>query len=98
MTRHLLYALAIAANGLLCGCIDDSGDTELATSTAESSILPHDYVRNSAGIAQTYSPLGSLRELEATNAFFKNMGTSGRTCVSCHSAEGGWTPSASKEL
>jgi cytochrome c peroxidase len=55
-------------------------------------------VRNPAGIAEEYSPLGSLAELEANNAFFKNLGTSGRTCASCHGFEGGWTASASADL
>ncbi|MBX3160471.1 MAG: hypothetical protein KF773_31185 [Deltaproteobacteria bacterium] len=53
---------------------------------------------NDTGVAETYSLLGSLPYLKANNAFFKNMGTSGRTCASCHSAPGGWTPSASQEL
>jgi hypothetical protein len=93
MARQLLYALAIT----LFGCTQTEEDVSTTTSLSRHRLTPQQ-VENSSGIAETYSLLGTLPELEATNAFFKNMGTTGRTCISCHAARGGWTPSASQEL
>jgi hypothetical protein len=96
MARQLLYALAITANAFLFGCTDPEAE-DVSTTTSMSRLTPQQ-VANSSGIAETHSLLGTLPELEANNAFFKNMGTTGRTCKSCHAAAGGWTPSASQEL
>jgi cytochrome c peroxidase len=93
MSRGLLLPLAITTTHFLLGCTDEPVDV-----STEESELTTQQVANPAGAAETYSPLGSLHYLRAHNAFFKNMGTSGRTCESCHAAAGGWTPSASQEL
>ena len=86
--------LTLASVTPLIGCAAEPAEV----STTESAVSAHQYVQNRSGTAETYSLLGPMAELEATNAFFKDMGTNGRTCVSCHSAAGGWTPSASDEL
>ena len=89
------YTLLTVTTCLSVGCVDFSDE-----STSEHRLTPNgpQQVANSHGLAESYSPLGTLEYLEANNAFFKNLGTSGRTCKSCHAPEGGWTPSASQEL
>jgi cytochrome c peroxidase len=90
MSRRLLSTFAIT----IIGC----ADTVVDTTTTEALQLTPDQVRNSNGIAETHSLLGSLPDLKANNAFFKNMGTTGRTCESCHGPAGGYTPSNAQEL
>ena len=99
MSRSVFVPLAISilVSG---GCIDSVGD-DGETTQASNGHHHHDnpqQTRNSAGIAEAYSPLGSLEELEANNAFFADLGTSGRTCASCHGFEGGWTTSHAQML
>jgi cytochrome c peroxidase len=87
------------------GCIDtsfdDEGDTPTESEARQESGHHHldpGQVRNGAGIAAAYSPLGTLAYLEQTNPFFADLGTSGRTCASCHGFEGGWTTSHAQLL
>lgn len=40
------------------------------------------------GLVQTFSVTGAL---DMGSPFFKNLGTNGRTCASCHQASDGWT-------
>jgi len=98
--RSVIFRLAISSV-MLSGCIDNAPDEVGQTQQAEREDHDHlgaQQVRNRAGIAEEYSPLGTLAELETTNAFFKNLGTSGRTCESCHGFAGGWTASAAREV
>jgi cytochrome c peroxidase len=44
--------------------------------------------RNATGVSQTVSTTGPL---DRNNAFFKSLGTNGRSCDSCHQATEGWT-------
>ncbi|HLQ36841.1 MAG TPA: hypothetical protein VK348_03505 [Planctomycetota bacterium] len=48
--------------------------------------------RNASGYATTISTAGHI---DLTNEFFRNLGTNGRRCVSCHLPSAGWsiTPS-----
>jgi hypothetical protein len=91
--RSAIFAITICL--LPVGCTDETDDQ---ATTIQDSRHESDRFRNAAGYAENYSPLGSLAHQRRTNAFFKNLGTSGRTCESCHGAAGGWTPSASDEL
>lgn len=43
---------------------------------------------NPSGFAATYSTDGSV---DLGNEFFQNLGTNGRSCVSCHQPQEGWT-------
>ena len=43
---------------------------------------------NPSGFAATYSTAGSI---DLNNAFFKSLGTNGRSCASCHLPGEGWT-------
>jgi cytochrome c peroxidase len=92
MSRTLVFALTVIAGQFASAC------TESLDVSIEESALITQQVTNYAGTAETYSLLGSLSELQANNAFFKNMGTTGRTCGSCHAPAGGWTPSAARQL
>jgi hypothetical protein len=98
MARRELFQAAISLV-MFAGCadaVDDEGETQEA-STGHSHSNPQQ-TKNSAGVAEAYSPLGSLGELEATNPFFADLGTTGRTCASCHGFEGGWTTSAARQM
>ena len=44
------------------------------------------------GRVATFTP--GVATITANNAFFKNMGTNGRTCFTCHQPQTGWTISA----
>ena len=102
MARRLSLRIAVSLL-VSAGCVDSSieDDTPDENATTQESRRHHlgpQQARNSAGVAEAYSPLGTLAELEANNAFFADLGTTGRTCVSCHGLEGGWTTSAAQEL
>ena len=45
-----------------------------------------------SGAVATLQPNGPT--LTASNAFFQDLGTNGRTCFTCHQPEDGWTVSA----
>ncbi|HKV53793.1 MAG TPA: hypothetical protein VJN94_04040, partial [Candidatus Binataceae bacterium] len=45
-----------------------------------------------SGQVGTYQPDGAT--LTAQNPFFRNLGTNGRTCFTCHQPQNGWTISA----
>lgn len=103
MPRSALFGLAISFL-MTAGCIDtfEEGIDVETESEVEQSTWGHHHnpqqTRNRAGIAEAYSPLGSLAHLEATNPFFADLGTNGRTCASCHGFEGGWTTSHAQKL
>jgi len=48
--------------------------------------------RDPSGEVATFQPNGAT--FTFNNAFFKNLGTNGRTCFTCHQGESGWTVSA----
>jgi cytochrome c peroxidase len=51
--------------------------------------LPNNFpFPNSSGFAATYSTDGFI---DLGNEFFQNLGTNGRSCVSCHQPQEGWT-------
>ena len=45
-----------------------------------------------SGLIATYQPGGRTRT--ASNPFFRNLGTNGRTCFTCHQPQTGWSVSA----
>jgi len=47
---------------------------------------------DASGNVATFQP--GVATVTAHNAFFKNMGTNGRTCFTCHQPQDGWTISA----
>ena len=47
-----------------------------------------DEMPSPTGRFQTYSTTGSI---DQTNAFFLSLGTNGRSCVTCHQPQDGWT-------
>ena len=62
-------------------------------SQATPNIIPNLEVDCDArGNVATFQP--GAATVTAHNAFFKNMGTNGRTCFTCHQPQDGWTISA----
>ena len=55
-------------------------------------ILAFDVSPNPSGLLATFQPNGLI--LTASNAFFANLGTNGRTCMTCHQPQNGWTISS----
>jgi cytochrome c peroxidase len=47
---------------------------------------------DATGVVATYQPAGPT--FTAQNAFFKDLGTNGRTCFTCHQPQEGWSFSA----
>jgi cytochrome c peroxidase len=58
------------------------------TLTGKSQTVVVSTARNATGVAQTVSTTGPL---DRNNAFFKSLGTNGRSCDSCHQPTEGWT-------
>ena len=59
------------------------------TSPSEPSFSPNNLpFRNSSGFHATFSTAGSI---DLRNEFFQSLGTNGRSCVSCHRLEEGWS-------
>jgi cytochrome c553 len=48
--------------------------------------------KDPSGMIATFQPSGATQT--ATNAFFQNLGSNGRTCFSCHEPQDGWSLSA----
>lgn len=96
--KWYLYTPLASAIALSAGCTNLEPSTSVAERGSRRPPLTPGQVRNSAGVAETYSLLGPIEEVMATNSFFKDMGTNGRVCGSCHGEEGGWTASASQAL
>jgi len=86
--RRFLLTAAVGLALLSAGC-GGSGSSASNTSsgqTASSGQLPPS--SNSSGQFTTFSTNGSVN---FNNEFFKSLGTNGRTCVSCHQPNDGWT-------
>lgn len=82
---------------LFGGCIAASDASDDALSSTETDIsvrIPNNFpFLNALGASTTYSLDGSV---DLGNDFFKNFGTNGRTCGSCHTPTNGWTVSANE--
>lgn len=105
MSRRLYFHFAISIV-TLTGCItDEDADSDEVAQASHGYDNDHGHhhlsssqTRNDNGVAEAYSPLGDLDDLRATNPFFANLGTTGRTCNTCHGFEGGWTTSHAQLL
>jgi cytochrome c peroxidase len=62
----------------------------LALWTASAAASPADTkpIANADGKVQTYSTAGTVKR---SNAFFKDLGSNGRSCASCHQPGDGWS-------
>jgi cytochrome c peroxidase len=67
---------------------DIDGDTQAAPPIIPQLTIDAD----PSGAIATFQPRGST--ITAKNAFFKDLGTNGRTCFTCHQPEDGWSLSA----
>lgn len=77
-------AIGIAPH-ILCGVLALSTPVEADTPMQLPNMLRFP---NPSGFAATYSITGAI---DLANPFFKNLGTNGRACVSCHQPSDGWT-------
>ncbi len=48
---------------------------------------------NSSGLSATHNTAGN-GQIDTSGAFFQSLGTNGRSCVSCHKPDQGWTVSS----
>lgn len=74
---YLRAAVALVAGGLLVAAMQ-------AGSTLPNPLNSPD----STGTLSTYNTAGGI---DLSNTFFKNLGTNGRTCGTCHVAQDAWT-------
>ncbi len=87
--RHLIF-LAAPVLGLAGGCVGgpDSGDV---TSVTEDLNAAHPIQERLDPVGVIESDSTNAFSPGATNGFFANLGTNGRTCNTCHVVEEGWT-------
>lgn len=82
--------LAVAAGA---GCVvgeewDPAAESTTMSEVQKASRLANNVpFRNASGYSTTYSTRGYI---DLNNEFFKNLGTNGRRCVSCHLPSSGW--------
>lgn len=88
--RMTIIAIALAAAALATSAFakDEHGDGKLPNMFS---------AVNAHGKDATYSTAGFI---DLNNPFFKNLGSNGRSCVSCHAPDQGWTitPSGVKKV
>jgi cytochrome c peroxidase len=83
MLKHHVLVLST----LLLGIV-----TVVAAEQAPPTLLPNLFsFPNPAGILKTFSSTGKV---DLTGPFFQNLGTNGRSCVSCHQPGDAWSVSA----
>ena len=83
LKRHVLGLAVIISTGVVAGTLAASG-----ISTAGETD-PHQLVSDDpTGQVRTFNVNGAL---DLDNPFFKDLGTNGRTCFSCHRPAQGWT-------
>jgi cytochrome c peroxidase len=66
--------------------------SEHSSQTTPAIIPKLDIDQDASGQIATFQPGGAT--ITEDNAFFKNLGTNGRTCFTCHQPQDGWTISA----
>jgi hypothetical protein len=93
-SHHCRRGLALAAAGLLAGCVTDLGSNETGNTGSTSS----DGTHSNPDVQERMDPAGLIESVSAsafnagdTNGFFASLGTNGRTCNTCHVIEDGWT-------
>ena len=83
LKRHVLALAVVVSTGAVAGMLAASG-----VSTAGETD-PHQLVSDDpTGQVRTFNVNGAL---DLDNPFFKDLGTNGRTCFSCHRPAQGWT-------
>jgi len=85
VTRHFVIATIVVCVGTITGVFSGAGARQIAASDDG---LPRLVSDNSSGRVRTIDING---DLDLSNPFFKELGTNGRACFSCHRPEQGWT-------
>jgi hypothetical protein len=83
-----IVALCLSLTGCMGGAPPDEATLESALAAAQKTPSLTDEMPSPTGRFQTYSTTGTI---DQTNPFFVSLGTNGRTCVSCHQPQDGWT-------
>jgi cytochrome c peroxidase len=84
VTRRFVVAAMVVCAGAITGLFSATGSPIAASDDG----LPRIVSDNSSGRVRTLDVNG---ELDLGNPFFKELGTNGRACFSCHRPEQGWT-------
>jgi cytochrome c peroxidase len=84
VTRRFIVAAMVVCAGAITGLFSAAGSPIAASDDG----LPRLVSDNSSGRVRTLNVNG---ELDLGNPFFKELGTNGRACFSCHRPEQGWT-------
>jgi cytochrome c peroxidase len=84
VTRRFVVAAMVVCAGAITGLFSAAGSPIAASDDG----LPRIVSDNSSGRVRTLDVNG---ELDLSNPFFKELGTNGRACFSCHRPEQGWT-------
>jgi hypothetical protein len=86
------YAFAFSC---VIGCSQSGAGRLNVAAAALSGSAPTDPFSDGSGTLQTFSASGSV---DTTSAFFQSFGINGRSCVSCHVPQSGWTLTPSELL
>jgi cytochrome c peroxidase len=84
VTRRFVVAAMVVCAGAITGLFSAAGSPIAASDDGLSRLVSD----NSSGRVRTLDING---ELDLGNPFFKELGTNGRACFSCHRPEQGWT-------
>ncbi|HSY37929.1 MAG TPA: hypothetical protein VLA79_00335, partial [Polyangia bacterium] len=80
----------VSLSAFAAGCADDQAPEEVAVAVADLRAAPNTQERlDPAGLIESAST--NAFSAGATNGFFADLGTNGRTCGTCHVIEDGWT-------
>ena len=83
-----IVALSLGLIGCMSGAPPEGASWQSALAAAQKTPALTDEMPSPTGRFQTYSTSGTI---DQTNAFFVSLGTNGRTCVTCHQPQDGWT-------
>ena len=87
--KYAVNTIALLCSSAALACsVEEPGEAAATSSqplTGSEMLEPR---KNDFGSAQTATPSGTI---DPENAFFRSLGTNGRSCGSCHVAEEGWS-------
>ena len=86
--RAAPLALALLLAGCVGGAPPEEASFQSALAQAQKPPSLTDEMPSPTGRFQTFAKTGSI---DQTNPFFLSLGTNGRSCVSCHQPQDGWT-------
>src|SRR6516165_577176 len=92
-SEHALAAAAVASEIAIKQQLLRLFPEPTASTQRTPSVIPQMQIdKDPSGMIATFQPSGPTQT--ASNAFFQNLGTNGRTCFTCHEPQDGWSLSA----